>query len=529
MSALPRLTDRFSADNSRVGSSVSVDPDVRRLSLSVLLAGFVGPTPPRWLLDALDAGLGGVVLFGSNVGDGSAVDTLTAQLRGAAGREIVIALDEEGGDVTRLDTVRGSASPGAAALGYLDDPDVTEQAYAAIGERLAAAGITVDLAPVADVNVDPRNPVIGVRSFGADADLVARHVAAAVHGVQSHGVAACVKHFPGHGATTSDSHHEVATLLRSRAELDAVELPPFRAAIAAGTRAVMTGHLVVPSLDPDRLATVSEAITTDLLRGELGFTGATMTDALEMRALAGTLGMARGFVAALAAGADTIETGAQDYPDLIEAIPSTVEQALDNGALTLTRLLEAANRTATLADLSALNRPTNRDSADTSESALDLSALNRSSNRDSADNSEWWGRCLQVIGRLPSVERPLVVECRPPAGMASGELPWSLADPLARRLPGAEHLDVHGADDPALAAVRRDTPAQAAQRGHGRDVVLVVRDPLRHRWQLDLLDHATVIVDVGWPVDLSTPAPVIRTRGVAPRLLDAAAQLLAEG
>ncbi len=291
--------------------------DVRRLALSSLLLGFVGPTPPRWLLDALVDGLGGIVLFGSNVGDGRAVGRLTAQLRAAAGRDIVIALDEEGGDVTRLDTVRGSASPGAAALGHLDDGSATEDAYAAIAERLVEAGVTVDLAPVADVNVDPRNPVIGVRSFGSEPELVARHVAAAVRGLQRVGVAACVKHFPGHGATAADSHHEVATLDRTAAELERVELPPFMAGIAAGTRAVMTGHLLVPALDEVNLATVSRAITTDRLRDRLGFTGTVMTDAIEMQALAGTIGMERGFVAALAAGADAVETGARDYPELL--------------------------------------------------------------------------------------------------------------------------------------------------------------------------------------------------------------------
>src|SRR4029079_3684970 len=116
-------------------------------------------------------------------------------------------------------------------------------------------------------------------------------VAAAVRGLQGVGVAACVKHFPGHGATSADSHHEVATLGRGRAELEAVEFVPFRAAISAGTKAVMTGHLLAPVLDPDNLATVSAPITRDLLRGELDFAGTVVTDALEMRALAGTLGM----------------------------------------------------------------------------------------------------------------------------------------------------------------------------------------------------------------------------------------------
>lgn len=476
-----------------------VDPDVRRLSLGALLLAFGGPKPPRWLLDALEAGLGGVVLFGSNVGDGSAVAALTAQLRAAAGRDLVLALDEEGGDVTRLDTVRGSASPGAAALGYLDDPDVTERAYAAIGERLADAGITVDLAPVADVNVDPRNPVIGVRSFGTDADVVARHVAAAVRGIQSQGVAACVKHFPGHGATSSDTHHELATLHRSRAELDAVEMPPFTAAIRAGTRAVMTGHLLVPALDPDHLVTVSRAVTTGLLRDELGFTGTVVTDALEMRALAGTVGMERGFVAALAAGADAIETGAQEYPELVEALPQAVQRAVDDGSLTFARLEEAARRTAALSKSSAPQH---------------VYAHPR------ADNFGW-ARCLEVLGSLPRLDAPLVVECRPPANMASGELPWSLAEPLARRLRGVDHVDVHAAAE----------AASIAERSADRGLVVVVRDPARHEWQRELLEIATahpraVVVDVGWPTEHTAGSAAIRTRGIAPPLLAAAADLL---
>src|SRR3954469_23081509 len=285
-------------------SPMAADPETRRLSLACLLLGYVGPQPPPWLLDALGAGLGGVVLFGSNVGDGSDVAALSARLRSSAGRDVVLALDEEGGDVTRLDTVRGSRSPGNAALGQLDDTATTRAAYAAIGRRLADAGVTVDLAPVADVNSDPRNPVIGVRSFGADPQLVARHVAAAVSGLQSTGVAACPKHFPGHGATAIDSHHAVATIEATAAELEARELVPFRAGVAAGARAVMTGHLLVPALDAEHLATVSPAITTGLLRERLGFTGTVVTDALEMRAVAGTLGMVEGFVRALIAGAD---------------------------------------------------------------------------------------------------------------------------------------------------------------------------------------------------------------------------------
>lgn len=469
--------------------------DVHQLALSPLLLGFHGPTPPRWLLDALADGLGGVVLFGSNLGDGRDVARLTGQLRAAAGRDIVIALDEEGGDVTRLDTVRGSASPGAAALGHLDDVRATEDVHAAIAARLVEAGVTLDLAPVADVNVDPLNPVIGVRSFGADPARVARHVVAAVRGLQRQGVAACVKHFPGHGATSADSHHEVATLHRTATELVEVELPPFEAAIAAGARAVMTGHLLVPCLDADNIATVSRAITTTLLRAELGFAGTVVTDALEMRALAGTLGMERGFVAALAAGADAVETGAQDYPHLVTAIPAAVQRALDAGVLDVERLRDAAARTAELAVLR------------TSPAA---EALPR------AQLAEVAARCVEVVGELPTLHRPLVVEARPPGGMASGELPWSLAEPLRERDPDTSAVQVHDAEQ--VEATLRDT--------RERSVVVVVRDPARHAWQQALIAAADVVVDVGWPAKLPSDVPIVRTRGIAPDLLAAAAELV---
>lgn len=467
-----------------------VDPAVRELSLSCLLLGYVGATPPPWVLDALAAGVGGVVLFGSNLGDGTDVRNLTDRLRAAAGRDLVLATDEEGGDVTRLDTVRGSASPGAAALGYLDDPDATEAVYAAIGNRLAEAGLTMNLAPVADVNVVPQNPVIGLRSFSSDADVAARHVAAAVRGTQRAGIAACIKHFPGHGATENDTHHELAVLHRSRAELEAVEFLPFRAGIDAGTRAVMTGHLIASALDPDRLATVSSVIT-EVLRGELGFDGAIVTDALEMRALADSLGLADGFVAALIAGADTIETGALDYPELIDKIPQAVARALDDGRLTRERLDEAARRTRALATPAA---------GDAGSATVDVAA-----------------RCLEIGGRLPALHRPLVIECRTPNGMATGELPWSVAE----RISGAEIISLTGPPD----------IAELRTRAEGRTLVVVVRDVIRFPWQASILDLAathdpSVIVDVGWPGSTPPGVPTVRTRGIAPGLLAVAVAAL---
>ncbi len=480
------------------------DAEIRRLALACFLPGFVGQNPPGWLLDGLSDGLGGVILFGSNLGEGSAVSTLTRRLREVAGRDVVVGLDEEGGDVTRLDTVRGSAVPGAAALGWLADPVATEAVYASIGARLAEAGITLNLAPVADVNVDPRNPVIGVRSFSANPAVAASQVGAAVRGIQRAGVAACAKHFPGHGATSADSHHEVATVDRSVAEIKAVELLPFRAAISAGSRAVMTGHLLVPALD-SQVATVSSAITTGLLRESLGFTGTVLTDALEMAAIASTMGMVEGFVAALIAGADAIETGALNYPELLRQVPDAVLAAVHNGRLEIERLRDAARRTVLLA---SPGQPPVIDPA------KDLAGV--------AD------RCVQVVGRLPLLSRPLVLECRTPNGMATGALPWSFADQVAERFPGTDALIV-------------DSPVEVGQiraAAAGRSLVAVIRDLGRHGWQQSVILAAAahriergdaVLVDVGWPAELPEVVaglPLLRTRGIAPGLLAAAAHRL---
>lgn len=471
------------------------DPALRRMALGCWLAGFTGSEPHGWLLRALADGLGGVVLFGGNVGDGEHVRALTDRLRDAAGRDVVVALDEEGGDVTRLDAARGSVVPGAAALGWLDDPAATEKAYALLGARLATAGVTVDLAPVADVNTDPRNPVIGVRSFGCDPAHASRHVAAAVRGLQAQGVAACTKHFPGHGATISDSHHEVA-------RVDEPEFAPFAVAVDAGTRAVMTGHLLVPSLDPGNLATTSEVVTRDLLRDRLGFTGTVVTDALEMRALAGTLGMVPGFVRALVAGADAVETGAGEYPHLTDALPAAVEAAVREGILDPKRLEDAAERTARLAT------PPGRHPRGGPGATIGMTSVVEG----------LAACCIEVLGELPRLREPLVVEARPPAGMAAGVVPWSLAEPLARLVPGTTGEHVTGPVGPF--------PSD-------RSLVVVVRDPQRHAWQWSLVDAArghpaAVVVDVGWPMDGSeVVVPLVRTRGTAPVLLGAAAERLA--
>jgi beta-N-acetylhexosaminidase len=232
---------------------------LRRLADAVLQPGFVGTAPPAWVRRRLADGLGGVALFGRNIVDPAQVAALTAALR-AENPDVIVAIDEEAGDVTRLESRTGSTRPGNLALGAVDDPELTEAIACELGQELAAAGITLNYAPDADVNSNADNPVIGVRSFGSDPALVARHTVAWVRGLQSTGVAACAKHFPGHGNTSVDSHHAAPMIEATREELFGCELVPFRAAIEAGVQAIMSAHLFVR--DPLKMSLVRNTART---------------------------------------------------------------------------------------------------------------------------------------------------------------------------------------------------------------------------------------------------------------------------
>ncbi len=280
-----------------------MNAELERLASSCILPGFEGPVVPDWVRRRLSEGLGGVVLYAWNVESPEQLRALTEDLRSERD-DVLVAIDEEGGDVTRLEAASGSSYPGNGALGVVDDVELTERVALSLGAELAAAGINLDFAPVADVNTNPLNPVIGIRSFGADGELVARHVAAFVGGLQRAGVAACAKHFPGHGDTSVDSHLALPVV----ESIEDVALEPFRAAIAAGVQSIMTAHIVVQALG-DSPATMSREILHDVLRDELGFRGLVVTDALEMRAISATVGVEEGAVRAIAAGADALCLG----------------------------------------------------------------------------------------------------------------------------------------------------------------------------------------------------------------------------
>ncbi|OJF11712.1 glycoside hydrolase family 3 N-terminal domain-containing protein [Couchioplanes caeruleus] len=451
---------------------MAIDPGLRRLALRTLLAAFAGTSPPARALALLTDGLAGHTLFGANVVDRDQVARLTAELRSVR-PDALVAIDEEGGDVTRLAHRTGSPYPGNAALGVVDDPDLTRAVYAAIGTDLADAGINLDLAPTVDVNTAEDNPVIGTRSFGADPAQVARHAAAAVRGLQSTGVAACAKHFPGHGATLVDSHLALPTVDVPAEVLRERDLPPFAAVIAAGARSVMTAHIRVPALTGTEPATFAATVLRDLLRGECGFTGAIVTDALEMRGAcesAGGIGPAA--VRALAAGADLLCLGARIDADLVEHVVAQIVTAVGDGRLDRRRLEDAAIRTGELAAWAARPAPPRAHT----DAGLGYAAARRA---------------VRVEGSVAELAHPLVVQLVATHTIAGGRVPWGLSP----HLNGTDQLTVVPAET---------SPERLAGRAGGRPIVVVGRHVHRAAAARALVEslaarHAVAVVEMGWP------------------------------
>ena len=500
------------------------DPGLARLADAILIPPFGGQEAPGWVLAALRDGLGGVTVFGPNIAGPAQLADLTARLRSAA-TEPLIAIDEEGGDVTRIGHLVGSRYPGNAALGAVDDVALTRAVYRALGTDLAALGINVDLAPSVDVNTAADNPVIGTRSFGADTDLVARHAAAAVTGLQAAGVAACAKHFPGHGSTRTDTHDTIATVDVSPQVLARRDLPPFAAAIAAGVRAVMPGHLRVPQLTGDLPASLSAAAQTGLLRGELGFTGVIISDALEMRAVSGPYGIAEAAVLAVAAGTDLLCFGRDQGRDTYLAVRDALAAAAASGRIPPRRLEDAAARVAELRAWTAASAPGGARSAYRPADGADVGLAAAR-------------RAVRVSGRLARpAGRPVLVEVVPPANIAVGTVPWGLepwipAGSIIRIGVTAtagdragdhvgDHVGAHVGDaDRALAAAA------------GRPLIVVVRDAHRYPAARDVVTRLlaarpdAVVVEMGLPVWRPSGGAYVATYGAAGASGQAAAEVL---
>ncbi|MGV2984424.1 glycoside hydrolase family 3 protein [Microbacterium sp. AGC85] len=489
--------------------------DLTRLANSVLWPGFFGTTAPEWLRTALEDDLAGVVYFGQNISVDLAA--LSAEIH-AANPQALIGIDEEGGSVTRLEVGTGSTLPGAAQLGVVDDVAASRATGIELARRARAVGIDVVLGPVADVNTDPRNPVIGVRAFGADAALVSRHVAATVEGLQDGGVAACVKHFPGHGDTHLDSHHALPVITLDPAEIEDVHLEPFRSAIAAGADSIMTAHIVVPAWG-ERPATLNPTVLGRLR--ELGFEGVIITDALDMAAVRESVGIGGGAVQALAAGADLLcignptNPGAAALPDQDERDYLTAREAivaaLRDGTLPRERVEQARDRVRALAAKVAVGVP---EAAD--ETPYDGAAIVR--------------RALRVTGAIDgqadaTASAVSLIDARRRSTLAVDSAASYVADGLAGdgfRV----RLDVDRATDE-----ERDAALDAALTAEGRLVLLVDRPDVADA-QRALIDDAAgrdpgaVVVNVGLPARHPLPLPVVEVAAASRVGAEAARALL---
>ncbi|MFJ1593207.1 glycoside hydrolase family 3 protein [Kitasatospora albolonga] len=489
---------------------VSSTDTLTRDALAVLQPGFTGTTAPDWLLRRVGEGLSSVGLFGRNIETPEQLAALTARLRSERD-DVLVAIDEEGGDVTRLEVRHGSSFPGNFALGSIDDVDLTRAVAQELGRRLAECGVNLNWAPSADVNSNPGNPVIGVRSFGADTRLVARHTAAYVEGLQAAGVAACTKHFPGHGDTAVDSHLAMPRIDVDLDTLHARELVPFRAAIAAGSKSVMSAHILLPALDPDRPATLSPQILTGLLRQELGYDGLIVTDGVEMEAISKTYGIERGSVLAIAAGADAICVGGGlADEETVLALRDALVAAVRGGELSEERLADAAARVRALASWTQGARGVVPEpGAAVQEGTAPGTGVSSDIGLVAAR------RAVRVTGSGDRLTEPgHLVEFATEANIAVGdETPWGIAAGLSAALPGtttATYTDESA--DPAADAV-----AAAGERR----IVAVVRDEHRHSWMAEALDALlaarpdTIVVEMGLPEAAPRGALHVATYGAS--------------
>lgn len=330
------------------------------------MVGFRGSTidPIDPITKALEAGLGGVILFDRdrvtgtrNIESPDQLAALTASLRAAAPGNLIIAIDQEGGRISRLKPAQGfPATRSQAEIGATDDPDAAFEAGRAIGATMAAAGIDLDLAPVVDVNVNPTNPAVGAleRSFSDDPSIVAAMAEAEIHGLHEFGVRAAIKHFPGLGSATANTDVELVDVTGTWSE---AELEPFETLISLGVAdAVMVGHMINDTIDRGVPASLSAATVGGLLRARLGWTGAVITDDLGAEAIASQFERSEAAALAIEAGNDLLLFANQSVyvPDLATQLVDTIMDLVASGRISEARIDESIERIDVLAVGSAI-------------------------------------------------------------------------------------------------------------------------------------------------------------------------------
>ncbi|MEV0736842.1 glycoside hydrolase family 3 N-terminal domain-containing protein [Streptomyces sp. NPDC050549] len=461
----------------RSSAAIALPVDLDEAVHRCLVAGFDGATTvPDTLKRLIDRGLGGVILFTRNIRDAGQVRRLTDELR-ALRPDLLVAIDNEGGGIGHLVNAGAPDVPGSYALGVVDDPALTARCADALAGHLATLGITASYAPVADLQHQPRNPIVRTRSFGADPELAARHLRAWITATDIRGIASCAKHFPGHGGTITDSHHGVAIDPRPYGEL-LVDLEPFRAAVAAGVPMLMSAHVVFPALDANRPATLSRRILGDLLRLDLGFDGVLVSDALEMKAIADEYGEAAGARIALAAGADQVIVAVPDLAVTL-ACRDAVLDALHARMLAEERVWEAAGRVRRLAERYATPR-------------REVAAWDANAGLEAAR------RAVRTRPLPPPVRGAHVVDLFPAPHPA---LNWGGEDLLT---------ELRAIDPTATGIALNEEPAEPAAivdaiAARSAPLVLATSDAVLHPWQTRLRDALAarrpdaVLIDTGLP------------------------------
>jgi beta-N-acetylhexosaminidase len=318
--------------------------EIRRHIGQLAVAGFGGYEIPAEMRSmAREFDLGGVILFARNVEAPDQVAEVSRQAQTLAGElPLWVSVDQEGGRVARLKS-GFTLWPPMLTLGRSGDEQLAVRFAAALASELKAVGISLDYTPVLDILTNPKNPVIGDRALAERAEDVARLGRAIITTLQSAGIAACAKHFPGHGDTSTDSHHELPVIEHPPDRIDAVELVPFRAAIQAHVAAIMTAHILIPALDDERPATLSPRIVDGILKRQLEYTGPVFSDDLEMKAIGSTYGVPEAAVAAIGAGCDVVLLCGASQETQVATFEALI-RALEGGTLPVKRVEDALER-----------------------------------------------------------------------------------------------------------------------------------------------------------------------------------------
>lgn len=314
---------------------------LEKQAAKLFCVGFQGKAPSPEVVELQRRGVSGAILFARNIDSAQQAAALNAELKSLAPGPFLSSVDQEGGRVMRL-RAPFMPLPTMRLLGQAADPTLARRLGAAMGAELRELGFDLDFAPVLDVDTNPANPVIGDRSFARESELVSALGSALIEGLQGAGVAACGKHFPGHGDTSQDSHLVLPSLPHSMERLEAVELPPFAAAIRAGVASIMTAHVIFEALDPSHPATMTRPALDGILRDRFGFDGVVISDDLEMRAIADNFGIEEAVVRGVNAGVDLFLVC--HTPSLQHEAIDTLIRAVEDGRVERARLEEAGRR-----------------------------------------------------------------------------------------------------------------------------------------------------------------------------------------